>query len=178
MLTLYKTKGEKFYTKTSNYLVTMLGINVRDFMDMGWEDSYLGDCKRIYEMPVIHLLFKPEYDEEFADFCHDVKLHQNYIDDYDISDNEVVFVFKIPEHYLPQMEYFKEGKFSKFDEAYVKKAYPTHKDPRRKVCLKDPYLREKIEVLLGCTLPEDAELESLPLPEGELLNYDGKGWIY
>ena len=178
MLLLYKKEGETFVTKTSNYLIPMIRVNLKVFMRLGLVEAYLGNALREYEFPTMHLLFKPIYDEEFAQFCADVRHHPNFVDDYDISEEEVMFVFAIPDEFLEDVEKFKQGKFSEISSAYIKKYYNNFRDPRYKVFNKDAYLRKEIEDRLGRALPEDAELESLPLPEVEIYNNkEGlKGW--
>lgn len=177
MLLLYKGTDEKFNTKTSNYLSPMVSINVKLFIEFGWVDTYLGDALRNYGVPTMHFLFRPEYNEEFSEFCEKIKTHVNFVDDYDVSEEEVMFVFKIPEMYYEDIERFKRGEFSKISPEYVKKVFKDFKDPRRKVFVKDPYLKAKVEDFIGVKLDDDAELEGIPLPEKEVFNYNGGGWV-
>lgn len=156
----------------------MTDVNVKTFIEYGLKDAYLGDAERQYTLPTIHMLFEPIYDEHFSEFCEQVQGLENYVDDYDISDTQVMFVFKIPSKYYDDIEFFKAGKFSRINQEYVKKVFPSFKDPRRKVFVKDPYLRKKIEDSLGVVLPEDAELEGIPLPENEVYRYNGNGWEF
>lgn len=176
MLAIYKENDTKYVTKTTNYLLSMIGINFSKFAKMGLIDAYLGDAEREYAFPVMHLLCAPLYDEEFADFCEEVKLHPNFVDDYDVDDTLVMFVFKIPKVYWSDLKLFKEGRFSKINRDFVKKNFKDFKDVRRKVLDKDVYYRKKVEEYLGVYLDEDAELEGIPLPEKEIFRYQGNGW--
>lgn len=176
MLLIYKENDTEFVTKTSYYLLPMIGINFKLFCDYGFIDAYLGDGLRSYPSKAMYLLFAPEYTEEFAEFCERVREHENFIDDYDVDDEHVMIVFKIPKKYHEDVELFKQGKFSKISKEYVKTSFKDFKDPRRKVFDRDKYLKLKVEEFLGVNLEDDAELEGIPLPEKEIFRYEDNGW--
>lgn len=174
MLAIHKEGETKWLTKTCNYLINTLNINVGLFIDFGLKDAYLGDWEKPVNFPAIYLLFEPEFTDNFAEFCEKIKSHPNYAFEYDLK-GQVMFVFKIPEEYWNDIELFKQGKYSEIDKKYVKKNFTDFKDVRYKVFSKDVYYRRKIEQYLKQDLPEDAELEGIPLPENEIYRYRGNG---
>lgn len=175
MLAIFKGGDTKWLTKTCNYLINTININVGTFIDFGLKDAYLGDGEKPVNFPAIYLLFEPEFTDNFADFCEKIKKHPNYEFEYDLE-GEVMFVFKIPEEFWNDVELFKQGKYSEISKSYVRKNFTKFDDPRYKVFNKDVYYRKKVEDYIGEPLSDTDELEGIPLPENEIYRYKGKGW--
>jgi hypothetical protein len=98
-------------------------------------------------------------------------LQNNYLFKDSLTyDNKILFIFAFPEEFSKEYNLYKLGKFSEFSDAAKKDIldYLTkYHDGRsvenvRRVLYKDPLLKEFLEFEIGCKIPKDSELSSIP----------------
>lgn len=99
------------------------------------------------------------------------ELQESYLfEDITYLDEHVLVQLQFPEEYLNEFNLYAEGKFSHFREEakqlilnYLLTNHNTvDAENVRQVLYRDSALREILEYQLGCLLPEDAELSSVP----------------
>ena len=98
---------------------------------------------------------------------HNPKKSLCLIDKYTSDFNEQVYVYEIPNKYLPEFEKFKLGKYSEFDYDYKVKIFTFHNITDStcrlaKVLFKHSDLKSEIEDVLNCNIPNTQELSSIP----------------
>ena len=171
---------------SKNYLLPLIAevIGVEsDFVDY-LEDTYIFDENGEYENCIFirhEFSFK---NPEFTAYEHRITNNQYFVKCIDIGD-EVVYVFKFPEEYLPEYKHFIKGEYSQFgDDAkrlilhfwtqmYGKTASGINAILKMKQILyKDKKLKQQIEERLSSeqcriVLDDDAELGDLVLVEDE-----------
>jgi len=179
------------FNMSKNYLLPLIAevIGVEyGFIDY-LENTYLFDDKGEFE----HCIFiRHEFsfkNPEFTAYEHRLTDNQYFIKCIDIGD-EVVYVFKFPEEYLPEYEHFLRGEYSKFGEdakrvilhfwtqMYGKTASGINAILKMKQILyKDKKLKQQLEERLSSeqcriVLDDDAELGDLVLIEDETFKMD------
>ena len=111
-------------TKATKFLLPMLYSKDRTdefFITKFFENCYIGDNNREELGEGIFLLYNYTMDVNFIKFERGLELVPEYKTDYDYSEeNQVMFVYKIPEGQENNFELFKEGSFHLFSEDYKK----------------------------------------------------------
>lgn len=116
--------------------------------------------------------------DDFKRYIEELKsnvLCQDFIE----TDDVISIVFKFPDEFIDEYEYYKTGKFSQFSQEakdiVIKYILDTHKykDAYRvkRVLNKEVSLREELEHKLAMTIDKDMELSSIPDKELETFYY-------
>ena len=163
------------YNKSKTYLLPLLAevvdIDTRFFNHL--IDTYTYDVNGIYKdcLFILHdFSFK---NPEFTKYEHKLTDNPYFVDLVDIN-NQVLYIFKFPEEFLPEYNNFKKGKYSKFGEDAKKviinffgEMYQGNLNAvsflltLKQVLYQDKKLKQKLEEELGETLPVDAELTDI-----------------
>ena len=183
------SKGKSNLSKT--YLLPLIAQEVgieSQFID-NIENTYLFDEKGEF---INCILIRHEFsfkNPEFTAYEHRLINNKLFVKLIDIGD-EVIYVFKFPEEYLPEYDHFIEGEYSKFGEdakklilhfwtiMYGKTASGINAILKmRQILYKDKKLKQQIEEELSSeqckiVLSDDAELGNLMLIEDETLNIE------
>jgi len=111
-------------TQTTKFVLPMLYTKDRNdefFITKQFKNCYIGDTNREELGQGIFLLYKYKTDVSFIKFERSLELIPEYNLDYDYSDdNDVMFVFDIPEDQKENFELFKSGKYSLFGDNFKK----------------------------------------------------------
>lgn len=157
------TKEIEFYSKTTDFILPMLGNHISIY------SKYLYN---VYLHPefedCICVVFNQNNDEELM---NKLESTDGYIDDIEVK-NKQIYIFKLPDEFLPNLKLFKLGKYSKFDKKYKEvillNNIPNKIDFEINDCILYGilYHKDKMkaywEEKLDAKLPYDAEYWSVP----------------
>lgn len=166
-------------TKTSKYLMPLLyQKNVFESRtSMLWETNfincYTGTREEGY-MKHLYAIYRFSGDTRYTTFEGKLMKHAYFSRKIDLDKYHVMYVFEIPQNELYEYYCFISGNYSKFSEEYKHKiikfcinpavtpisTVPSH--PLYGVLYKTEKRKNEVEDYVGCRLPEDAELESIP----------------
>ena len=171
---------------TSSFILPILGLPVGILLTNGFQSAYLGDETTNPGVwgEYLYLTFdKHELTQELIEELKDHgllnKTYQSILDD-----SIQVYRFDIDEEDSESIvQPFIKGKYSEINREYVKENFYTfvHSESQGKIAhkpimnylilTKDDKLREYWEDRLGCELPENAEIWSLPEKVDEIYGY-------
>lgn len=163
------------YNKSKTYLLPLLAevvdIDTRFFNHL--INTYTYDTNGLYKdcLFILHdFSFK---NPEFTKYEHRLTNNPYFVDLVDI-DNQVLYIFKFPEEFLPEYNNFKSGKYSKFGKDAKKviidffgEMYQGNLNAvsflltLKQVLYQDKKLKQRLEEKLNEILPADAELASI-----------------
>lgn len=115
--------------------------------EFGFVNTYINCNVLTYPFEVLYILFNPkELDLNFFNFEKEFCKNTNYIETYDLGNNLVLFIFRIPKEYQRDFNLFIEGKYSKTSKSYQnlfpKESYITDSTGRKMRDNKGFYLKE------------------------------------
>lgn len=163
------------------YNMHLTGDNPFEYMlKMGFQNAYLED-RQYSKENCLYLLFAPNrISKEYITFSEMVlEKHTEYLEDYDVNENTIMYVFKINEEYIPDVELIKEGKYSQTSQKY-KALFPNkvkNKDGRVvlhanwMILHKHPQWKKTMEEKVGAEIPLENELWDAFHEEDEIYNY-------
>lgn len=109
-------------TKATKFVLPMLYSKDRKdefFITKFFENCYIGDKNHEELGQGIFLLYNYTMDVSFIKFERSLELVPEYNTDYDYSDeNQVMFVYNIPEVHQENFQHFKDGNFHLFSDDY------------------------------------------------------------
>ncbi len=157
-------------TLTSAFLLPTIDIPYGVIKNYGFVNAYIGDRRKetMYPTHCLFLLFNYKNLEDIEIVGDLIRESQFYVDEYDPSENHVVFVVRVPEHRRRIYDLFLEGQYSEFDTDYIEQNYPkkifagvdAYNNPLSKdslnylVLTRDPGLKKEIEDDLGVELKD------------------------
>lgn len=169
--------GKIRYNKSKTYLLPLLSelieLDARFFNHL--INTYIYDDSSTYKKGdhfyILHdFSFK---NPEFTAYERKITNNQYFVDLIDI-DNKVLYIFKFPEDYKKEYDYFKEGKYSKFGTDakniilnFFGKVYSGNLNAVafllkvKQILFKDKKLKEQIEKDLKVILSTEAELTDI-----------------
>jgi hypothetical protein len=173
--------SSKVFTKTSAFLLPVLGISVGLMRENLLINAFLGDHEG-KEAPkgdrFIYCLFDFSMEDPvFGEFLEDLQGQSSYVGMYPKEYNKrTMVVFRTPEKWNAVYDFFVEGKYTKIPREYVNQYFkPRLYDGQDKygisrwkpsknymVLTGDKVIRKQIEEDLGVELAEDAEVFSKP----------------
>lgn len=162
---------ERYYNISTSFILPMLGLS------FGWLREYLlnvyvGDTTKpeLSEHIFVHLEYSN--DEKFIGIEQQLRDHDDYLDDYDPDANTVMFVFAVPKEYKEDYWKFIKGKYSEFSVS-LKQAILGNATSGRNydILTRNSTYKEALEKRLDVSLPENAELLSVPNLEKEIFRY-------
>lgn len=168
---------------TTIFLLPAIGHNRQELLPHGFIAAYLDDVNHgVHYEESVYLLFKPEDPVKFEEFLiAEHSTESKLIEEYDYGGGYTILVYKIMEKYLPEYQYFLQGKYSKFSTTYIN-LFPTHiyVDSNGIKTLKESLhyhvfnrtkeIRAYWERKIGEKIPEDMELWSSPDMDKEVLD--------
>ena len=115
------------YNKTSLFALPFLGMSVTSATSTKYlRNAFIDDrgIEHDFEHPLF-LLFsvKNQKDKVWIDFCKTLTKSEIYVTDYYVGvdamiNHLIMFVFKVPEKWVVDFEFFKAGRYSKMSDAY------------------------------------------------------------
>ena len=177
---------------TTHLLLPSIEIPIRFSVlrQNGFINAYIDDAENEdFYMGCLFLLFNPsEITESYRDFEKFMRSLDNYITDYDVGYNKVMFVIRVKDKWMSNLRMFKRSKYSEFDDEYVKTFFsPVIKQGEKtipnkyyQILTKDPEYKKKLEYYLGhldgkelnpVYIPEENELASPINHSREVFNY-------
>lgn len=100
------------------FILPMVGINYKN-LPSNFINCYIKvDNENYYCMLVFDKT--RDYDEIFYHFMNNIHTNNKHLLKYDDLEEEVIFIFKIPEILKEDFKFFMDGKYSKFSEEYKK----------------------------------------------------------
>lgn len=164
--------------KPNSFLWPLLELPWTTAVDSGFIRLYTGN--REYEGKAewgnyLYALFNAKSLKK--DFLERLMKHKLYIDYYYPDENHAMFVFDIPPVIKQTViQPFLEGKYSKIDRAYIRSYFRKYTPSGQpsinwRILHKDPLLRQEWELVLGQSLPENAEVWARPEMEEDIYKY-------
>lgn len=157
-------------TKTSTFLLPLL--NKTKFQlryDSYFVNAYISDCHKY-----ICLLYRYTGTETYKTFEKTMLADKLCVTHIDYDRYHVMYVFRIPDQFIPDVQNFLKGKYSLFSpelKRLIIKFYGgTKESVIFQIIYKSPALKATIEKDLGVELDKDAELASIPVVENEIYN--------
>lgn len=158
-------------TKTTTFLVPLLGRTKKQLrFDSYFVNGFLSEDKQY-----LHLLYRFTGTSVYKSFEQFMITDPLCVTHIECDPYHVVYVFRIPKEYKDDIEYFIEGKYSKFSKGLrqrITKFYGTETSNLMKIISKDKTLKLQMEKDLGISLPKDAELASRPNLKYEIQDYE------
>lgn len=151
-------------TRTSFFLLPLLGGTRKDWL---WGTNLLNAfCQDPQVGPCIMLLYRFSGSKEFAEFEKRLRDHPLYLGSKDPTGRSVLHLFRLPSPNRNEHLLFLEGKYSMFPDLVKKRVLFFHnqsiEDELGQILYRSPVRRRELEHRLGVSIPEDAELYSVP----------------
>lgn len=180
---------KKIKTKTTAYLLPIVANKNNKYVDFK-DDELFPKCNFINTFRFCNLypdldshvfiLYKYSINSTFSNFINRFKTFMNYHTTISNNENFIIIVFKIPVDSFKSLNHFDKGEYSKFrieDKKKILNFYSVTTndmfDPVGVLYKKD-WRKLEIEQKIGLTLPESAELSSIPNLEHETLFIENK----
>lgn len=171
----------KSCNKSNTYLIPLLATQMRmDFIYL-IANTYIKFNPPLEDIDYpIGILYDLDASEEFSIYREYLQQQNMYYNHYYVND-QVLFVFHMPEQFRSDYILFKEGKYSKMSydakKAILEYASKTYKyapliEDITGVLWKHKNRREKLEKQLNVSIPQDVELASIIVYEDETFNFD------
>jgi len=154
-------------TKTSIFLLPVLG---KSRVSLKY-NSYFVNAYLDPSYEYLNLLYRFTGTESYKEFEQIIMTDNLCVSHMEHDPYHVVYKMKIPDKFKNDIELFSEGKYSKFSKVLterIQKFYGKDSDPLMDVIKKSVHLKNKMEELLGLTLPDNSELASKPDMEIEI----------
>lgn len=157
-------------TKTTTFLVPVLGFQMKELKDCGFINGYsfikeergLKDC--------IYMLFKPITQFKLGELID--KHKEKIISEIDYDKGYTVIVCPFPVKYINDKNLFWQGKYSYLSSGYKSNLNIIDNKLALSVIKRDKDLKMVVEERIGMTLPEDSEIASKPDILQETLNIE------
>lgn len=155
-------------TKTNTFLLPLL--NKTKFQlkyDSYFVNSYLSD-----DHEYLCLMYRYTGTPLYKTFEQSILSDKLCVKHLDHDNYHVIYLFKIPNEFKDDIDYFIKGKYSKFSKELkrrIMKFYGVNMDSTiSQIIFKSPKLKQMIEKDLGVTIDNNAELASVPVLEDEI----------
>tara|TARA_R100000329_G_scaffold50716_1_gene46842 strand:- start:2547 stop:3056 length:510 start_codon:yes stop_codon:yes gene_type:complete len=141
----------------------------------GLVNTFIGDQEYPLYDNHIFLLYKFNGSKEFLEYEDFLKNTHLFVCSYDPDSTHVMYVFDVPAFYQTDYDLFKKGKYSEMNRDYKVVIFAFHNimDHEHRVAqvlFKHPDLREEWEERTGESIPENAEVSSVPDLNKEVYN--------
>lgn len=169
-------------TKSYTYIFPMLAEELID-PKINLVNVYLNDANKPEIKDRILLLYEFTPDIEFLRFEEEVKWSLYYDGKYDLNDDYVVMMFRIPEYHKKDYDLIMQGKYSEISEDYKHKIINFHNLPdfsqvtgvlyRKEFAYKimEKKINEGLPEAYWTRIPRDLEASSIMDIEKETLKY-------
>ena len=157
--------------KSFTYILPMLSTEI-DIVKDGLVNTFIGDEEYPQYDNHIFLLYKFSGSKEFLQYEDFIKNTHLFVHSYDPDDHHVMYVLDVPSFYQTDYDLFAKGKYSEMNRDYKIIIFAFHNIEHRvaKVLFKHPDLREEWEERTGSTIPDNAEVSSVPDLKKEVYN--------
>jgi|TARA_R110002126_G_scaffold92869_1_gene220214 hypothetical protein len=160
--------------KSFTYILPMLSTEI-DIVKDGLVNTFIGDEEYPQYDNHIFLLYKFSGSKEFLQYEDFIKNTHLFVHSYDPDDHHVMYVLDVPSFYQTDYNLFAKGKYSEMNRDYKIIIFAFHnivdyEHRVAKVLFKHPDLREEWEERTGATIPDGAEVSSVPDLKKEVYN--------
>lgn len=174
MVNLIRKENNYYYciqeraTKTSQFVMPILGgsYSYYDFKNTFYNAYISADYQFLY------LMYKFSPSEEYLELEGKLTVHALFEELIDPNPNTVVFKFKIPNEYYPDIKKIMKGKYSDITPTLKSKICIFHgfgvTTKTFRMLHRDVTLRQEMSVEYGFNIPEDIELMSKPVIDKEI----------
>ena len=154
--------------RTSTFLIPLLRKNKLQLkIDSYFVNAYVSNCREY-----LCLLYRYTGTNLYKIFEESMIKDKLCVKHIEYDKYHVMYLFKIPDEFKEDIEYFLEGNYSKFSDTLKKlisKFYGGNKNSIiYQIIYKSPNLKQIIEKDLNVKLGDDAELASKPVPKQEI----------
>lgn len=150
-------------TKSSFFLLPFLPGNRRAYL---WDTKLVNVFLNMFEEPCIELLYRFHGGKEFLQFEEVLRGLDMHVGTVETSPTSVMHRFAIRPGDLNDLMCFINGTYSKMSAKHKQRILTFHgstpEDDLGQILWKASERRARLQEALGCSLPEDAELHSLP----------------
>lgn len=163
--------------RTGTYVLPMLGNKIAEFKSnylpgSQFVNAFIGDIEKPEIKDSILLLYKFSGNKEFIDFERRLQSKPGFIEKYEPDHLHTMYVFKVPDIYLPQYDLFKRSLYSKFSQVYKEHVIKFHdftpNHPVVKVLNKHEDAYEEWEKKTGCKISRNQEAGTIILDHMEI----------
>lgn len=176
---------DKKRTKTTLFMLPTIFPNNSLISTEYFVNAFIDDTKFKHSLNgVIFILFKTDpKNYKWQMLAQKLRSKTEYVLEYfcGMQDDKylIMMVFKVPDKYTNEYQYFIDGKYSKFSENY-KKLFPRHVYDERaqpkestiwQALYKSEELRKSMENFLGVEFAPEDELWGKPEPKFEVYRY-------
>lgn len=167
-------------TYSTIFLLPAMKMDKKVLDKYGFVNCYWGDKGHDVEYKfALYILVEPSLDSDFKAFVEAESKKEEFLEDYDVGENQVMLVYKFPKQYEKEYKYFKVGEYSKFSKKYVEGCFPMtkkeNKDGKTRtissvfsgIFNKEEWLKEYWERKLGVDILPD-EYWSVPDEKKEI----------
>lgn len=155
--------------KTSTFLTPLLSMTKLQLK----YDTYFVNAFLQSDLGHICLLYRFTGTNQYKEFEGSILKEKQYEKHFNFDPSHVIYLFRIPDHFKKDIEFFLSGKYSRFSsdlKDLITNFYG--KDTIvYQVIQKDRVLKEMIEKDLDVRLDEDMELASKPILEKEIIEF-------
>lgn len=164
-------KNTLYNSKASTFILPMTGYAFREIS--GAVNCYIADFEQTSNELNFNKIFLLTTKENLS-----VVKSYHFFKEYRTKDNKFMYVFHIPEEFVPDYKKFLDGKYSTFSDAYKNVLISKITRPEvqtsqiYKILYKTEEARKTIENRIGQKLPPGAEVLSAIRYEDETYMYD------
>ena len=160
--------------KSYTYVLPMLSTEIA-LVKERLVNTFIGDQEYPLYDNHIFLLYEFNGSKEFLEYEDFLKNTHLFVCSYDPDNTHVMYVFDVPAFYQTDYDLFKKGKYSEMNRDYKVVIFAFHNimDHEHRVAqvlFKHPDLREEWEERTGESIPENAEVSSVPDLNKEVYN--------
>lgn len=159
---------EDHRNKTSLMLLPLLNKSQNNLKFNSYFTNAFIDENKQY----IGIVYRFTGSEQYKDFEESLLKDKLCVKHIEYDRYHVMYLFRIPDEFIDDVELFFEGKYSKFSKKLKDQVIKFHNITKNgtiyQILYRSEELRKLIEEDLGVTLLEDAELSSIPVKEEEM----------
>ena len=162
--------------RTLTYVLPMLGKKVAEFKSKylpgnQFVNAFIGDVERPDLKDCILLLYKFSGHKDFIEFEKRLQSRPGFVEKYEPDHLHTMYVFKVPDVYLPQYDLFKRSLYSKFSKEFKEHIANFHdfspNHPVVKVLTKHEDVYEEWEKQIGQKISREQEAGTIILEHME-----------
>jgi hypothetical protein len=158
-------------SKSRQFLLPALGstaqfFKTNTFLENVYIDSTNPKTSHIPRGQVLYCLYRFFDCKEFQEMERNFQRSPLYVDAVDVDDYHILYVFEVLEHFKPNIEIFKLGKYSEFTSSFKEQILTFHgfskEGETAQILYKDSKRKKQLEMEFDIRIHEELELYSKP----------------